>query len=68
VNIFNETGLKTIEGNILMNLYLKHFEQNWHEIMLDTHDRLLIAQANIEIAVLISCDSVFADYPVSLLW
>jgi PIN domain nuclease of toxin-antitoxin system len=51
-----------------MNLYLKHFGQNWHEIMLDTHDRLVIAQANTENAVLISCDSVFADYPVSLLW
>jgi PIN domain nuclease of toxin-antitoxin system len=34
----------------------------------DPFDRLLIAQANTEIAVLISCDSVFADYPVSLLW
>lgn len=34
----------------------------------DPFDRLLIAQANTESAVLISCDSVFADYPVSLLW
>lgn len=34
----------------------------------DPFDRLLIAQANTENAVLISCDSVFADYPVSLLW
>jgi len=30
-------------------------------------DRLLIAQANTENAVLVSCDSVFADYSVSLL-
>jgi PIN domain nuclease of toxin-antitoxin system len=38
------------------------------KLLLNTHDRLLIAQANTENAVLISCDSVFADYPVSLLW
>ena len=31
-------------------------------------DRLLIAQANIENAVLISCDSVFANYSVQVEW
>ncbi|MEQ9482126.1 type II toxin-antitoxin system VapC family toxin [Coleofasciculus sp. F4-SAH-05] len=34
----------------------------------DPFDRLLIAQANIENAVLISCDSVFANYSVKLEW
>jgi len=34
----------------------------------DPFDRLLIAQANKERAVLVSCDSIFAEYPVSLLW
>jgi PIN domain nuclease of toxin-antitoxin system len=34
----------------------------------DPFDRLLIAQANIEDAVLISCDSVFRNYSVNLDW
>lgn len=34
----------------------------------DPFDRLLIAQANIENAVLISCDSVFANYSVQVEW
>lgn len=34
----------------------------------DPFDRLLIAQANVEDAVLISGDSVFEEYPVKLLW
>lgn len=34
----------------------------------DPFDRLLIAQANIENAVLISCDSVFANYSVKVEW
>lgn len=34
----------------------------------DPFDRLLIAQANIEDAVLISCDSVFANYSVKVEW
>jgi PIN domain nuclease of toxin-antitoxin system len=34
----------------------------------DPFDRLLIAQANAEEATLISHDSVFADYPVQVLW
>ena len=34
----------------------------------DPFDRLLIAQANIEGAVLISNDPIFAKYPVKLLW
>jgi PIN domain nuclease of toxin-antitoxin system len=34
----------------------------------DPFDRLLIAQANVEGAVLVSHDPVFAHYPVKLLW
>jgi PIN domain nuclease of toxin-antitoxin system len=34
----------------------------------DPFDRLLIAQANIEEAVLVSHDPVFARYPVNTLW
>jgi len=34
----------------------------------DPFDRLLVAQANIEEAVLISHDPVFAHYPVKTLW
>jgi PIN domain nuclease of toxin-antitoxin system len=34
----------------------------------DPFDRLLIAQANIEGAVLLSADPVFAQYPVQVLW
>jgi PIN domain nuclease of toxin-antitoxin system len=34
----------------------------------DPFDRLLIAQANVEEAVLVSCDQVFAKYPVNLAW
>jgi len=34
----------------------------------DPFDRLLIAQANIEDAVLISCDSVFPNYSVKVEW
>lgn len=34
----------------------------------DPFDRLLIAQANIENAVLISCDSVFSNYSVKVEW
>jgi PIN domain nuclease of toxin-antitoxin system len=34
----------------------------------DPFDRLLIAQANVEEAMLISHDPVFASYPVQVLW
>ncbi|MBR8837635.1 MAG: type II toxin-antitoxin system VapC family toxin [Stigonema ocellatum SAG 48.90 = DSM 106950] len=34
----------------------------------DPFDRLLIAQTNIENAVLISCDSVFTNYSVKVEW
>jgi PIN domain nuclease of toxin-antitoxin system len=34
----------------------------------DPFDRLLIAQANIEEAVLLSHDPVFAQYPIKVLW
>ncbi|RKY69484.1 MAG: PIN domain nuclease [Candidatus Latescibacterota bacterium] len=34
----------------------------------DPFDRLLIAQANVEGAVLLSNDSIFAKYSVQLLW
>ena len=34
----------------------------------DPFDRLLIAQANVENAVLISSDPVFENYPVKLFW
>jgi PIN domain nuclease of toxin-antitoxin system len=34
----------------------------------DPFDRLLISQANTENAVLISCDSVFSNYPVKVEW
>ena len=34
----------------------------------DPFDRLLIAQANVERAVLVSADAIFARYPVNILW
>jgi PIN domain nuclease of toxin-antitoxin system len=34
----------------------------------DPFDRLLVAQANVEGTVLLSADSVFAQYPVNVLW
>lgn len=34
----------------------------------DPFDRLLVAQALVESAVLISCDQVIAKYPVKVLW
>lgn len=34
----------------------------------DPFDRLLIAQANVEEAVLVSCDQIFAQYQVKLAW
>lgn len=34
----------------------------------DPFDRLLIAQANVEEAALISHDPVFAHYPVKVMW
>ncbi len=34
----------------------------------DPFDRLLIAQANVEGAILVSSDPIFADYPVKLVW
>lgn len=38
---------------------------NYHK---DPFDRLLIAQANVEDAVLVSCDPIVAQYPVKLAW
>ncbi|HZY90997.1 MAG TPA: type II toxin-antitoxin system VapC family toxin [Gemmataceae bacterium] len=34
----------------------------------DPFDRLLVAQANVEGAVLVSADPIFAHYPVKVLW
>ena len=34
----------------------------------DLFDRLLVAQSNVEGAVLVSVDSVFAQYPVNVTW
>ncbi|WPD22528.1 MAG: type II toxin-antitoxin system VapC family toxin [Candidatus Electrothrix scaldis] len=34
----------------------------------DPFDRLLIAQANVEKAVLLSCDSAVQRYPVDIIW
>jgi PIN domain nuclease of toxin-antitoxin system len=34
----------------------------------DPFDRLLIAQAGVEGAVLLSADAIFAQYPVNVLW
>lgn len=34
----------------------------------DPFDRLLVAQANVESAVLVSGDKIFKHYPVQLLW
>jgi PIN domain nuclease of toxin-antitoxin system len=34
----------------------------------DPFDRLLIAQANVEGAVLVSDDSRFEEYPVKVIW
>jgi PIN domain nuclease of toxin-antitoxin system len=34
----------------------------------DPFDRLLIAQANVEDAFLVSCDPIFAQYSVKLAW
>jgi len=34
----------------------------------DPFDRLLAAQANVEGAILLSCDPVFTHYPVNIVW
>jgi PIN domain nuclease of toxin-antitoxin system len=34
----------------------------------DPFDRLLVAQANVEAAVLLSADPIFAQYPVNVFW
>jgi PIN domain nuclease of toxin-antitoxin system len=34
----------------------------------DPFDRLLVAQAGVEELVLVSCDKIFEQYPVKLLW
>ncbi|OKH36551.1 twitching motility protein PilT [[Phormidium ambiguum] IAM M-71] len=34
----------------------------------DPFDRLLIAQANVENAALVSCDPIVAQYPVNVIW
>lgn len=34
----------------------------------DPFDRLLVAQANVENAVLVSCDPIVAQYPVNVIW
>lgn len=34
----------------------------------DPFDRLIIAQANVEGAIVLSCDSIFAQYPVNVKW
>jgi len=34
----------------------------------DPFDRLLVAQANVEGAVILSADPIFAHYPVKVLW
>ncbi|MCL1467292.1 type II toxin-antitoxin system VapC family toxin [Argonema galeatum] len=34
----------------------------------DPFDRLLIAQANVQNAALVSCDPIVAQYPVNVIW
>ena len=34
----------------------------------DPFDRLLVAQANVEKAALVSCDPIVAQYPVNVIW
>jgi len=34
----------------------------------DPFDRLLVAQANVEKAALVSCDPIIAQYPVNVTW
>ncbi len=34
----------------------------------DPFDRLLVAQANVENAALVSCDPIVAQYPVNVIW
>jgi PIN domain nuclease of toxin-antitoxin system len=42
--------------------------ENLPPIHKDPFDRLLIAQANSEEAILVSVDSVFSQYPVKIFW
>jgi PIN domain nuclease of toxin-antitoxin system len=42
--------------------------ENLPAVHKDPFDRLLVAQATVEGAVLLSADAVFAQYPVNLLW
>lgn len=42
--------------------------QNLPTLHKDPFDRLLIAQANVEDAILLSADAIFAHYPVTVLW
>ena len=34
----------------------------------DPFDRLIIAQANVEGAIVLSCDPLFKNYPITVLW
>ncbi len=34
----------------------------------DPFDRLVIAQANVEGAIVLSCDTIFTQYPVNVMW
>lgn len=42
--------------------------QNLPTLHKDPFDRLLIAQANVEDAILLSADALIAQYPVTVLW
>lgn len=59
INNFNPLPIQMAHG-----LYVHELP----EIHKDPFDRLLIAQSKIENLLLISADSVFQKYPVSLLW
>ena len=57
-------------GIQILPAYLPHVLalESLPSIHKDPFDRLLIAQANVEGAVLLSADTVISHYPVSVLW
>src|SRR4030067_1116222 len=54
----------------VLTISLEHILQlgNLPTIHNDPFDRLLIAQARVEDAMIVSTDSIFAQYPITIVW
>ena len=54
----------------VLTISLEHILElgNLPTIHNDPFDRLLIAQARVEDAMIVSTDSIFAQYPITIVW